>query len=236
MIRLGLVVLSYLYILPYWWGYKVNQLSDRSKHSLDEAYAFIHHIATKVVRRARVNIECYGLENLPQDGGYLLTPNHQGLFDPLVIFQTHIKSIRAIVKIELTKTILIKDVVRLLEYVPMDRSNVREATKTISYVSREIVDGQRFFVFPEGTRSRNGNQILEFKGGTFKIALKAKCPIVPVAMIDNYKVFDDKSIRRRKVKVFYLEPITFTEYQGMKTKEIAKLVHDRIEECIKNNT
>lgn len=84
----------------------------------------------------------------------------------------------------------------MLEFIPMDRSNVRESAKIIKYVANEVAAGKNFFVFPEGTRSRDGNNILEFKGGTFKIATKAKAPIVPVALIDCYKVFDNNTIKK----------------------------------------
>ena len=64
---------------------------------------------------------------------------------------------------------------------------------------------------------------------SFKSAVNAKCPIVPVALIDSFKPFDLPSIKRVKVQVHYLDPIYPEEYAGMKTKEIASLVHDRIQ-------
>ena len=90
----------------------------------------------------------------------------------------------------------------------------------------------RFSSGPEGTRSREGNTLLPFKGGTFKSAVNARCPIVPVALIDCYKPFDIVSIRKETVQVHYLDPIYREEYAGMKTKDIAQMVHDRIQERI----
>ena len=115
----------------------------------------------------------------------------------------------------------------------MDRSNVRGSAKIIKYVANEVANGQNFFVFPEGTRSKKGNQILDFKGGTFKIATKAKAPIVPVAIIDSYKVFDRNTIKKTTAQIHYLKPIYYDEYKDLHTNDIAKLVHDRVEECIK---
>ena len=98
---------------------------------------------------------------------------------------------------------------------------------------------QNFFVFPEGTRSKDGNNILEFKGGTFKIATKAKAPIVPVALIDCYKVFDNNTIKKTTAQIHYLPPLYYNDYKDMHTNEIAKIVHDKIEtyiqEWTKNN-
>lgn len=231
--RIALIVIRVILKLPYWWGVKVNQYKHTDKYSLEERYGFIHRLVPTIIKKARVEVESFGLENIPEKSGYLLAPNHQGLFDPLAILVTHPRPIRAIVKKELASTILVKDVIKMLEYVPMDRSNVRDSAKVIKYVSNEVANGQNFFVFPEGTRSKKGNDILDFKGGTFKIAVKAKAPIVPVALIDCYKVFDRNTIKRTTVQIHYLKPINYDEYQEMNTNEIAKLVHDRIEECIK---
>ena len=79
------------------------------------------------------------------------------------------------------------------------------------------------------------DNILEFKGGTFKIATKAKAPIVPVALIDCYKVFDNNTIKKTTAQIHYLKPIYYEEYKDLHTNDIAKLVHDRIEKCIKEN-
>ena len=87
-------------------------------------------------------------------------------------------------------------------------------------------------IFAEGTRSKNGNHIGEFKGGSFKSATKAKCPIIPVALIDSFKPFDTKSLKQVTVQVHFLEPLYYEDYKEMKTVEIANLVHDRIQNTI----
>ena len=97
-------------------------------------------------------------------------------------------------------------------------------------------NGKSFLIFPEGTKSRNGNEIGEFKGGSFKSATKAKCPIVPVAIIDSYKAFDTKSIEKVTVQVHYLEPLYYDDYKMLKTHEIAEIVSKKIEKTIDNYT
>ena len=77
-----------------------------------------------------------------------------------------------------------------------------------------------------------GNSLLPFKGGTFKSAVKAQCPIVPCALIDSFKPFDEKSVSPVTVKLIYLPPIYYEEYSSMKTREIAELVKGRIEAAI----
>ena len=102
-------------------------------------------------------------------------------------------------------------------------------------VSKEVQNGKNYLIFAEGTRSKNGNQIGSFKGGSFKAATKAKCPIVPVALIDSFKPFDTKTISQVTVRVHFLEPLYYEEYKNMKTTEIAEIVHDRIQKIIDEN-
>ena len=93
--------------------------------------------------------------------------------------------------------------------------------------------GKKYILFPEGGyRFNNKNKVCDFKAGSFKIALKSHAPIVPIALIDSYKVFNSFHIRSITTYVHYLKPICYEEYKGMKTQEIADLVKIRIEEKI----
>lgn len=231
--RIILVVLRCIFKLPYWWFYKLKQYQNKEKYpTIDEGYQFIHNVADEIVKKARVDLECYGLENLPQENGYLITPNHQGLFDIVAVFKTHDKTAKFVLKKELASTILIKDVVKTLDYYALDRSNIRDGAKMVKNVSKEIEAGMNYVIYPEGTRSQQGNKIGEFKGGTFKIALKSHCPIVPVAMIDCYQVFGNNTIKPVKAQIHYLKPIEYDEYKDLKTPEIAALVQSRIQACM----
>ena len=76
----------------------------------------------------------------------------------------------------------------------------------------------------------------EFHGGSFRCALKAKCPVVPIAFIDSFKVLDQKGSKPVTVQMHYLEPIGYEQYKDMKTVELAELVKSRIQACIDANT
>ena len=117
----------------------------------------------------------------------------------------------------------------------LDREDVRQAMTIIANVSEEVKKGRNYVIFAEGTRSKNGNEIQDFKGGSFKAATKAKCPIVPVALIDSFKPFDTNTVSPVTVQVHFLEPVNYDEYKDMKTKEIAMLVHNRIQKVIYEN-
>jgi len=88
----------------------------------------------------------------------------------------------------------------------------------------------------KGPEAKIGNHPQEFKGGSFKAAMKAKCPIVPVALIDSYKAFDTWFCKNcMNVQVHFLKPMEYEEYKDMKSTEIAAEVKRRIEETIRAN-
>ena len=116
--------------------------------------------------------------------------------------------------------------------IPMDRSDIRSSMEIIKEMASQVKKGRNFVIFPEGTRSRKGNEILAFKAGTFKSAVKAGCPIIPVALINSFRPFDISSIKKERVQVHFLKAIYPEQYMGLKTVEIADLVHNKIQEEI----
>ena len=117
----------------------------------------------------------------------------------------------------------------------LDREDVRQAMQVIIDVTNEVKSGRNYLIFAEGTRSKEGNKPGTFKGGSFKSATKAKCPIIPVALIDAFKPFDTNSIKPVTVQVHFLKPMYYEEYKDMKTTEIAAEVKKRIEQTIEEN-
>ena len=216
---------------PYYF-FKIWWCSISKKISYEQAFQCIKAVTKKANRAGRVTIETYGLENIPKEDGFIFFPNHQGLFDVLVFLDSCPRPFSFVIKKEASNIILLKQIVRALGAYAMDRDDIRQSMKVISAVTEDVKQGKNFLIFAEGTRSRQGNQLLEFKGGSFKSATKAKCPIVPCALIDSFKPFDEKSIRPVTVKLIYMPPIYYEEYKDMKTVEIAEEVKARIERTI----
>ena len=121
-----------------------------------------------------------------------------GLIDALAIIKTHDD---LSTKRKLKNTFLLKQVITMLEAEVIDRDDIRQSMQVIMNMTRRVKAGENFIIFAEGTRSKQGNSLLEFKGGSFKSAMNAKCPIVPIALIDSYKAFDTGSIRKLTVQI-----------------------------------
>ena len=235
MIRIAFMVLRSLLNLPYWL-FHINQLCNIEKYDAATRYAYLHKLVPIVNRRGRVVIDCHGLENLPKETGYIMFPNHQGLFDALAFLETHERPFVTVMKKEVKDTILLKQVIQLLQAEIIDREDIRQSMQVIMNMTKRVKTGENFLIFAEGTRSRNGNNLLEFKGGSFKSATNAKCPIVPVALIDSFKPFDTKSLRKLKVQIHYLKPLYYEDYKDMKSTEIAELVSSTIQNKINEVT
>ncbi len=232
--RIVMMVLRLWWAAPYYL-FRIWRYGKRKDATLEDAYFYVKKVTQKANYAGRVKIEAYGLENIPQDNGFIFFPNHQGLFDVLVFLESCPVPFSFIIKKEASNIILLKQVIEALKSISIDRKDIRQSMQVINQVAEEVKGGRNFLIFAEGTRSKMGNQLLDFKGGSFKSATKAKCPIVPCAMIDSFKPFDEKSIKPVTVKLIYLQPIYYEEYCNMRTSEIAAMVKLRIEDAIKEN-
>lgn len=229
--RIALMVIRLLFKVPYyllgiWWCGKSSRIS------FERAFAFVKKVTKNANHAGRVVIEAYGLENIPKDEGCIFYPNHQGMFDVLVFLESCPRPFAFVMKKEVSNVILLKQVGEALGSYSIDREDIRQSMQVINQVAEQVKGGKNFLIFPEGTRSRKGNELLDFKGGSFKSATKARAPIVPCALIDSFIPFDEKSIRPVTVKVIYLPPLYYDEYKDMKTVEIAAEVKRRIELAI----
>lgn len=229
--RIILMFIRSFFDLPYWL-FKVYQLCNIEKYDKATRYAFLHKMTPTVNKRGRVKIDCHGLENLPKDNGYIMFPNHQGMFDALAFLETHERPFVTVMKKEVKDTFLLKNIIRMLQAEIIDREDIRQSMQVIMNMTRRVKEGENFIIFPEGHRSKQGNRLQEFKGGSFKSAMNAKCPIVPVALIDSFKAFDTHSIQKITVQIHYMKPLYYEEYKGMKSTEIAELVASRIQDKI----
>ena len=231
--RIILMIIKRIFIAPYWL-YLICKYGNTEKYSEEERYRVLSNIVKKVNRAGNVKIISDGEENLPKENGYVLFPNHQGLFDALVLLETNKQPITFVMKKEIENQWFIKKIIKLLQAQIIDRDDIRQSMGVINTMTKEVKEGRNYVIFAEGTRSRKGNELLDFKGGSFKSAVNAKCPIIPVAIMDSYKVFDRKSIKKATVRMAYLKPIYPEEYNKMKTTEIACIVKERIGEYIRS--
>lgn len=233
--RIALMILGVIFAFPI---YLINfvRLGKKKDWDREKAFAYVKHCAKIANKRGRVNVEVKGVENLPKEDGFVLFPNHQGMYDVLVFIDSCPRPFAFVAKAELKNVPLLKQVMCCLHCLTIDRKDLRQSMKVIQEMTARVSAGENFLIFAEGTRSRKGNQMNEMKAGSFKSAVKAKAPIVPCALMDCFIPFDENSIRKVTVKAMYLEPLYYDDYKEMSTLEIAAEVRSRIEKAIAENS
>lgn len=194
----------------------------------------LSHLAVKkafrtILRIAGVKIEVSGLDNIP-DEACLYVGNHNSYFDILVT-ETVIPSGTGFVsKDSLQKIPGLSSWMNLIHCLFLNRTDVREGLKMILIGADYLKEGYSMFIFPEGTRSRDGH-IGEFKGGSLKMAQKAGAPIVPVAISGSSKIFEKNEglrVTPGHVKVSFGTPFKFSDL----TKEQKKTISDHTRAAI----
>lgn len=230
--RILLMVFRNLFFVPYGWIRLCYYASHTDKYTKEQIYAMLQDIVHRANRGGRITIKSSGQENIPSENGFIFYPNHQGLYDVLAIVDACPTPFAVVMKKEIKNVPFLKQVFACMKAYAIDREDVKQAMQVILQVTKDVKQGRNFLIFAEGTRSRKQNELLDFKGGSFKAATKAQCPIVPVALLDSYRSFDTSSIEKLTVQVHFLPPICYEEYKDMKTTEIAAMVKHRIEEKI----
>ncbi len=233
--RILMMVFRNILLVPHMWIKLCYHASHVDKYTEEEHYKMLRYITYRANKGGNVIIDVHGQENIPKENGFMFFPNHQGMYDVLAIIDACPKPFSVVAKKEVANVPFLKQVFACMKAYMLDREDVRQAMEVIINVTKEVKKGRNYLIFAEGTRSKKGNQIQDFKGGSFKSATKARCPIVPVALIDSFKPFDTNSITPVTVQVHFLEPLLYEEYKDMKTNEIAETVKERIQNKINEN-
>jgi len=230
--RIVTMVLKNLWHIPGAWFKLCRYAKHTDEYPELEKWQHIQYILRLAVKGGNIDLQVTGQENIPQDGSFMMYPNHQGMFDVLAIAATCDAPLGAVLKKELYNVPFLHQIALCTKSYAMDREDVRQSLTVIQNVTEEVKKGRNFLLFPEGTRSKLGNRMLEFHGGSFRCATKSKCTILPVALVDCFKVLDQKGSAPVTVQIHYLKPIAYEEYAGMKPAEVAALVKQRIQDKI----
>lgn len=233
--RILMMVFRNILLVPHMWIKLCYHANHVDKYTEEEHYKMLRYITYRANKGGNVIIDVHGQENIPKENGFMFFPNHQGMYDVLAIIDACPKPFSVVAKKEVANVPFLKQVFACMKAYMLDREDVRQAMEVIINVTKEVKKGRNYLIFAEGTRSKKENQIQDFKGGSFKSATKARCPIVPVALIDSFKPFDTNSITPVTVQVHFLEPLLYEEYKDMKTNEIAETVKERIQNKINEN-
>lgn len=206
-----------------------KMMANPDKYTDEQRNYEVLKIMDHMRRRGRAKNYVTGLENLPKEGGYIVCPNHQGKYDAIAIFLSNPAKMSVLMEKEMGNKIVSKQVVDLSGGDRLDFADPKDQIRVLDKIADEIAAGKRYLIFPEGGYVDNKNTLRKFNSGCFRVALKAKVPIVPAVLIDSYKALNGNSFKKVTVQIHYLEPIPYEVYGSMRKNEIADLVKDRIQ-------
>jgi len=170
-----------------------------------------------------------GTENVPKDSAVLFVSNHRSLVDIPVAYITLPVLTGFVSKIEVKKVPFLSWWMNLVNCLFLDRKDIRAGMKTILAGIDNIKEGYSMFIAPEGTRNQGG-ELLPFKEGSFKMADKTGCPIIPVAISGTDDVFENSFpwIKRATAVIEYGKPIFPADLTSEERKSMGVMSRDII--------
>ncbi|MBO5357964.1 MAG: 1-acyl-sn-glycerol-3-phosphate acyltransferase [Clostridia bacterium] len=223
LIQIGLMFLVFAVVSP----------NSTSKGATKFYRFMVKYSLPLIIWLAKVKINVTGIDpdDVPKDRKMLFVCNHQHDFDPAVIFSVFPDNeIGFIGKKDIIKKLpFIAKIMKLLGGLFIDRENDREAAKTIIEATRILKEEKSSIgLFPEGYTSKTC-ELLPFRNGGFKMALKAKVPIV-VCVINNTRAIPKRMCRLTTKVDFKIVDVIYPEaFEGMNTAELGDMIHEKME-------
>lgn len=183
-----------------------------------------------VIKLLDMHINVTGRENIPE-GPCVFFSNHQSYADiPTFLKACEGKQIGFIAKDSLAKVPYFGKWIRTIRGVFITRGDTRDSLKSFRVGIDYLKQGFSLVIFPEGTRSQ-GAPMKEFKAGSFKLATKAKVPVVPVTINGTYHLVEETGIITKGVHIdIVIHPSIPTD--GMERSEMTKL-HETVEATVR---
>lgn len=186
---------------------------------------------------AGAKVDYIGEENIPSDTPVLYIGNHRSFFDVVLTYIRVPRPTGYIAKKSMEKVPLLNIWMRNLHCLFLDRENVKAGMQTILAAIDLMKNGKSICIFPEGTRNKEEGTLLPFHEGSFRIAAKADCPIVPMTINNSAAVFENQFpwIKKAHVIIEYGKPIYIRELPRVQQKKLAPYVQEIIMETYHKN-
>lgn len=179
-----------------------------------------------------VKVEVYGEEHVPKDEAVLYIGNHRSLFDTVITYARCPRLTGYVAKDSMLKVPFLRIWMKRLHCLFLDRKDIKAGMKMILTGIDQIKNGISMCIFPEGTRSlgESETEMLPFKEGSFKMAEKTGCAIIPMAMVHTADIFEKHVpfVKRTHVILSYGEPIYVNQLEKEQKKHLGSYVQEII--------
>lgn len=207
--------------------------NNKNNISLEEIYDEIRNHTKKTLKSMDVEVSVKGYENLPKDTNVLFIANHSNWVDGLILPSIVDRPTGMIIAKEANweKFKMIDGWLKLFNCVYMDRKNNREGLKSIQKATNILKNTSSIGIFPEGMVTRN-NELVEFKDGAFRMAIKSKVPVIPIVIRNSKDIYVPKGRWYGKINKAYVEVeilpgiISHINNPKIKTKELSNIAYN----------
>ena len=231
---IGYLILSIPILLVEW---VIGKFNKRAKDI--SSLRIIQATFRFILKVTGAEITVIGHENVPKDQAVLYIGNHRSFFDILLTYVLCPDLTGYVAKKEMEPIPLLSIWMRYLHCLFLDRKDIKAGMKTILTAIEKVKSGISICIFPEGTRNKGNDELelLPFHDGSFKIATKTGCPIVPIAINNSAEIFEAHfpKIRPCKVVVEYGEPILPENLSRETQKRLGSYTQGIILDMLKKN-
>lgn len=231
---IGFLILSIPLLIAEW---AIGKCSPMKKDI--SSLRIIQAVFRFILKITGVKVTVIGEENVPKDTPVLYIGNHRSYFDILLTYSRCPIRTGYVAKKEMERYPLLSNWMKYLHCLFLDRSDIKQGLQIILTAVEKIKSGISICIFPEGTRNKADSdlEMLPFHEGSFKIATKAKCPIIPVSMNNTSEMFEAHfpRIKPCHVVIEYGKPIYPEELSKEDRRKIAAYTQNIILETLKKN-
>ena len=227
MIRLVLVVsflaLFFLISIPVLIVERVISLFRPAFHKRPFVFSLVTSAFRCVAFLSGIRLRIIGKEHLLENVAVLYIGNHQSYFDIVITYGLMPAFTGFIAKSGMLKVPVLSSLMRYMNCLFLDRDDIRQGMQTILSAIDLINEGISVCIYPEGTRNHHPDEFLEFHKGSFKIAQRTDCPVIPVTVVNTRNIFEAHIpfIRACDVILEYGKPFRFSDL----SKEDQKAIH-----------
>ena len=187
-----------------------------------------------MLKMTGARIQVIGEENVSKDRAVLYVGNHKSYFDILLTYSRVPRLTGYVAKKEMESFPILSIWMKRLHCLFLDRKDIKQGLKTILTGIDLIKNGISVCIFPEGTRNKSNDRLLPFKEGSLKMAEKTGCPIIPFAITNSSKLFEDHMpfVRPCDIIIEYGKPIYPAELPKEEKKFLGAYCRKQIEDML----
>lgn len=210
-----------------------------SKKTMDySSLRLVQWAFNMIIKLAGIELTVIGEENI-SEGPVLYIGNHRSFFDVPITYPRCPIRTGYIAKKEMEKVPLLSTWMKRLHCLFLDRNDLKQGLKTILTAIEKVKSGISICIFPEGTRNKNEDELdmLPFHEGSFKIAAKTNCPIIPMAISGSADIWENHFPRVKKTHVIleYGKPIYIDQLEKEDKKHLGAYTQNVIHEMLVKN-